>query len=132
MARLLLTDDAGGALAAIGAALAIIEGASGYEEVIAVSPAGPLPVATRELVAQILGEVGVHLVPRIEPAVASAPGDTLVSLGSKPVEGAQAHWDLALADPAASGLVQRSTARIVRDRMARHLARFCSRIPATG
>jgi hypothetical protein len=131
MARLLLTDDAGGALAAIGAALAIIEGTPGYDEVLALSQSEPLPVATRELVAQILGEVGVHLVPRIDPAsaITPAPGDTLVSLGSRPVEGAQAHWDLALADPAAPGLVQRSTARIMRDRMARHLARFCTRLP---
>jgi hypothetical protein len=126
MARLLLTDDTGGALAALGVGLATIEGAPGFDEVIAFSPT-PLSGPTRELVALVLGEVGVHLVPRVEPSTTPAPGDTLISLGSRPVEGAQAHWDLALADPATPGLVQRSTARITRDRLARHLARFCAR-----
>jgi hypothetical protein len=127
MARLLLTDDANGALAAIGVAIATIEGAPGFDEVIAISPAAPLSGATRELVSQVIGEVGVHLVPRVETATTAAPGDTLISLGAHPAAGAQAHWDLALADPTSPGLVQRSTARIMRDRLARHLARFCAR-----
>ncbi len=123
MARLVFVDDMGGSLAALGAAMARLEGAPGFEEAVARTTT---PVEILPVVGQVLTEIGLHLTPVVRPFVPDlirhAEGDLVVSLGTLRVDGADQHWPLCLAAPDAHPLVVRSTARTTRDQIARLVA----------
>jgi hypothetical protein len=127
MARLLLVDAVGGSLAALGAAMAGVEGAPGFDEVKARTTA---ELRVDPLIHGVLEEVGVRLVPPVKQLTQEEPdaSTVIISLGDSPVPvpGAAAHWDVALAPADAPRLVQRSTARRMRDTLARQLAAFCA------
>ena len=121
MRKLWLVDDDGGRLAALAAGMALLEGAPGFDEVIACAPAQP---ASDPLIAQILDEVGLRIPPVIQPFASASPGpgDVVISLGQQPRPGASAHWPARLPPTDAHPLVQRSAARTTRDALARRLA----------
>jgi hypothetical protein len=123
MARLVFLDDVGGSLAALAAAMAQVEGAPGFSDVVARERGA---VRLDPVVAVVLPEVGVNLVPVVK-AYMPAEGDVIVSLGARPAEGATEHWDVALAPEGAAALVQRATARTTRDGLAVRLAAFCAK-----
>lgn len=124
MNRLIFVDDVGGSLAALLTAVARVDGAKGFDQVEARASG---EVNLDPVVGQVLSEIGIQMVPVVEPFDPTAPlgeGDVLISLGTAPVAGAHQHWEGALSPHDAPALVQRSTARIVRDALARHLALF--------
>ena len=118
MPRLVLVDHVGGSLSALGAAMARLEGAPGFDEVVA-RTSGEVKVAP--VVSEVLQEVGIHLVPMVKQLGEPAEGDVVVELGDA-TQLADAVWSFRLADAAQPPLVQRSTARTTRDRLARAIA----------
>lgn len=121
MRRLVLLDDAGGRLAALAAGMAALEGAAGFDAVVA---RGEAPLDP--LISAALAEVGLLLPPPLSPAAEPLGNDVVVSIGASPLPGASAHWAAALAPDSALPLVQRAAARTTRDHLARCLAALCA------
>jgi hypothetical protein len=127
MARLVLVDGSGGSLAVLGAAMAHVEGAPGYEGAVA-RAVGAVDVAP--VVNEVLAEVGIHMAPAAKPFGEPTDGDLVIAIGDTSVK-ADERVDAALATAGSPDLVVRSTARIMRDRLAREIAKICARRATT-
>lgn len=105
--------------------MAHVEGARGFGSVVARAVG---EIAVSPVVAQVLAEVGVHLVPQVKPFDPEGrPGDVVIALDDGALVGPAAeHWSFSLPLASAPPLVQRAASRTTRDRMARRLAAFCA------
>lgn len=120
MRRLLLIDDVGGRIAALVAGVALLEGAPGFQQVLACARGTP---DDDPVIPATLDEIGLKVAPLVHDfaTVQATAADHIVSLGQSQFPGAAAHWHGVLPARDAHPLVQRSAARLLRDQLARRL-----------
>jgi hypothetical protein len=124
MARLILLDNEGGSLATLGTGMARLEGAQGFDSVVART------TGQRQIhvgVPQILEEVGLRMIPGVRSFEGKEQDDDEIIALSKPgVPEAVATWGYELPNAEFSERVYLANLRVIRDQIAKQIAHFCA------